>query len=230
MNLKNEDLNLILSMPKEHCFDLLSNLLISKSQIKQDLFVLSQTNFKRKGFFVDFGASNGIDLSNSYLLEKNYDWQGILAEPCRIWHESLFENRKVAIETKCVWKESNQKLLFNQTNYAELSTIDDFSAKDSHAQYRQGGLIYEVETISLNDLLAKYNAPYQIDYLSIDTEGSELDILENFNWDRYSFEAITVEHNYTINREKIYRLLENKGYKRKFVEFSLFDDWYVKNY
>jgi hypothetical protein len=57
-------------MPKEHCFDLLSNLLISKSQIKQDLFVLSQTNFKRKVFFVDFGASNGIDLSNSYLLEK----------------------------------------------------------------------------------------------------------------------------------------------------------------
>ena len=52
---------------------------LSKSQLKQDIFVLLETGFKRNGFFVEFGATNGIDLSNTYLLEKRFGWNGILA-------------------------------------------------------------------------------------------------------------------------------------------------------
>ena len=53
----------------------------SKSQIFQDLFVLYCLQNKSEGFFVDFGATNGVSLSNTYLLEKDYGWNGILAEP-----------------------------------------------------------------------------------------------------------------------------------------------------
>ncbi len=67
----------------------------SKSQLRQDLFVLSELRFKRDGYFVEFGATNGIDLSNSHLLETRFGWQGILAEPARIWHKALKNNRKV---------------------------------------------------------------------------------------------------------------------------------------
>ena len=52
-----------------------------KSQIYQDIFVLYTLNWKRNGFFVEFGATNGFDLSNSYLLEKDFGWKGILCEP-----------------------------------------------------------------------------------------------------------------------------------------------------
>jgi len=101
----------------------------SKAQLRQDMFVLFETNWKRGGFFVEFGATNGIDLSNTYLLEMAYGWQGILAEPARLWHADLMTNRRRAkIETQCVWKASGASLRFNEAKAPELSTIQDFSA------------------------------------------------------------------------------------------------------
>ena len=79
------------------------------------------------------------------------------------------------------------------------------------------------------DLLKKYNAPKEIDYLSIDTEGSEFEILNAFDFDAYKIKVITCEHNFTPMREEIYKLLGSKGYVRKYQEFSQFDDWYVLN-
>ena len=108
-----------------------------------------------------------------------------------------------------------------------LSTIERFSSSDHHRNLRKNGESYLVETLSLNDFLIKYNAPNVVDYLSIDTEGSEYAILENFNFNKYKFRVITVEHNYTKNRQKIFDLLTNNGYLRKYEELSMFDDWYV---
>jgi hypothetical protein len=84
-----------------------------------------------------------------------------------------------------------------------------------------------VRTISLNDLLQKHNAPAEIDYLSIDTEGSEFEILNAFDFSKHRVKVITCEHNYTEMREKIFKLLTENGYSRIYVEFSGFDDWYV---
>jgi FkbM family methyltransferase len=202
----------------------------SKSQLKQDLFILSETKYKREGYFVEFGATNGIDLSNTYLLETEFSWKGILAEPANAWKLKLHENRPNAfIETLCVWKDSNSLLTFNETDYPELSTIDIFSGNDDwYVNSRQEGKKYKVQTISLNDLLRKYQAPKYIDYLSIDTEGSEYEILKSFNFSEYSIGIITVEHNYTPQREMIFELLTSQGYKKKYENISNFDDWYVK--
>ena len=68
-----------------------------------------------------------------------------------------------------------------------------------------------------------------LDYLSIDTEGSEFEILEAFNFDSYLIKIITVEHNYNALRNDIYNLLTEKGFKRMFESVSLYDDWYVHN-
>ena len=209
------------------------NLKFSKSQLGQDLFVLNELNFKQNGYFVEFGATNGIDLSNTYLMENRFNWKGILAEPAKIWHQQLQKNRKVYINTDCVWKDSKSKLLFNEVGYknqnSELSTIDIFSRSDSHEDERKHGKKYEVNTISLNDLLKKYNAPIEIDYLSIDTEGSEFEILKKFDFNFYKVKVITCEHNYTTTREKIFELLTKNGFKRVHQEFSLFDDWYIRS-
>ena len=163
-----------------------ANLQYSKSQLRQDLFVLSELGFKENGFFIEFGATNGIDFSNTHILEKKFKWNGILAEPAKIWHSALLENRSVAIETDCVWRKSGETLLFNEVNDTdhdgELSTIDSFTNLDNHAKSRNSASNkYEVKTISLVDMLKKYNAPTKIDYLSIDTEGSEFEILNSFN-------------------------------------------------
>lgn len=199
----------------------------SKAQLKQDMFVLDELDYKRDGYFVEFGATNGVDLSNTYLLEKELGWTGILAEPAVSWYIALPKNRSCHIDFGCVWSKSGERLEFNNVLAAELSTIATFSNGDEHAKARETGLKYDVTTISLIDLLKKYNAPKEIDYLSIDTEGSEYEILSAFNFDAYKFKIITCEHNYTPMREKLYDLLTSKGYTRKYTEYSRFDDWYV---
>ncbi len=201
----------------------------SNSELKQDFFVLTKLNFKKFGYFVEFGSCDGLKLSNTFLLEKEFMWDGILAEPARFWHEELKQNRKCNIETDCVWKESGIKLVFKESELALYSTIKDLSDNDHHKDLRYKGKTYEVTTISLNDLLKKYNAPKDIDYLSIDTEGSEYEVLKSLNFEKYNIKIITCEHNYTETRSKIFNLLTTKRYKRIYQNLSKHDDWYIKS-
>lgn len=200
----------------------------SKGQLNQDVFVLLQSNFKKNGYFVEFGASDGIGLSNTFLLEKDFGWTGIVAEPARVWKDSISKNRKCHVDHRCVWKNSGEKILFRETDALHISTIDSFSNCDMHAALRRSGKTYQVETVSLEDLLKTYNAPNTIDYLSIDTEGSEYDILSSFDFSKYDIKIITCEHNHTANRKKTFELLTSNGYSRCLENFSDFDDWYVK--
>ena len=199
------------------------------SQFGQDLFVLNELNFKKNGFFVEFGATNGINGSNTYLLENRFNWRGILAEPAKIFYNELNKNRKCFIETNLVWKNSKSRLLFHEDFAGGLSTIKKFIDHDT--QIRKKNKEYILETISLNDLLVKYNAPKIIDYLSIDTEGSEFNILNNFDFNKYKFRIITCEHNFTPNKNKIHKLLTKNGYVKKHSTLvSFVDDWYVYSF
>src|SRR5215475_12583513 len=78
------DIELLSKLPDERVPLALRLLKDSHSQLRQDIFVLSELNFKRGGFFVEFGAADGLQLSNTYLLEREFGWHGIVAEPARI--------------------------------------------------------------------------------------------------------------------------------------------------
>jgi FkbM family methyltransferase len=201
-----------------------------KSQLGQEIFALIQNDFKRNGYFIEFGATNGLELSNTHLLEKEFGWTGILAEPAKTWHEDLYKNRSCNIETQCVWSKSGETIYFHESDEAVLSTVNSLrTMADGNKDYRLAGKQYDVQTISLEDMLKKYSAPKRIDYLSIDTEGSEFEILSNFNFDAYDIRAITCEHNYMPEREQIYKLLTSKGYFRVDTKQSKWDDWYTKS-
>ncbi len=227
LNLAYSSLDDVLGFSGARAIQLLRPLRASKSQLRQDVFVLSELGLKREGFFVELGAADGVYFSNTHLLEKEFSWKGILAEPARCWQRALKKNRGCTIETACVWRESNLKLTFNEVDEKDYSTIDSLSFSDMHAHFREKGKKYEVTTISLDDLLDKHQAPKVIDYLSIDTEGSEFEILDSFNFSRYQFRIITCEHNYEPQREKVFSLLTANGFQRKFEKHSRFDDWYV---
>ena len=199
----------------------------SVSQKKQDLLALYIFNEKRNGFFVEFGACDGIIFSNTFMLEADYGWNGILAEPAFVYQEDLIKNRSCHIDTNCVYSETGKKLVFNECDASTLSTILKYSDNDWAVEERKKGKHYEVNTISLDDLLKKYNAPRQIDYMSIDTEGSEFDILNSFSFD-WDIKLFTIEHNYTSMREEIFDLMSSRGYTRILQEISAHDDWYVK--
>lgn len=200
----------------------------SASQVSQDLMVLYVLNKKRNGFFVEFGATDGREMSNTYLLEKEFGWTGILCEPSVKWHNKLSSNRNCKIDHRCVWSVSNQDLFFSDTKTAEFSTINQFLDYDKLKRDIVNS--YNVKSVSLNDLLMEHQAPSYIDYLSIDTEGSELEILKSVDFNKYSFGIISVEHNFTSNRELIAGLLISKGYKNIHRTFSRFDDWYVLDF
>ena len=194
----------------------------SNSQLDQELAALAASGMKRGGFFVEFGATDGVTLSNTYFLESEWGWNGILAEPGLEWQTQLLKNRRAKISTDAVWSVTGEKLSFVESG--ELSTLSDFRNSDHH---QRSGRKYQVTTISLNDLLAQHEAPQHIDFLSIDTEGSELEILESFDFGLHTFGFICVEHNFTDSREKIANLLTSKGYERVLGDVSEWDDWYI---
>lgn len=219
----------------------------SKSQLGQDIFVSAYTKSNKKNFFVEFGATNGITHSNTYLLEKELNWKGILIEPASVWHEELDLNRNCLIDKRCIFTKSGEIMEFltvaNQNKNGEIiyNGIDPEPGLSSLKKYADNGdwaskvrlknsIREKVETITLNDLLDFYKAPKIIDYLSIDSEGSELDILKSFDFSKRKIHIISVEHNYHhINREKIQHILEKVGYKRVYKNLSKFDDWYIMN-
>ncbi|WP_457107197.1 FkbM family methyltransferase [Methylobacterium sp. P5_C11] len=201
---------------------------LSNAQLMQDLWVLYELGQKRDGYFVELGACDGSTLSNTLLLEEIFGWRGVLAEPARCWQERLRAKRHCYITDQCVYGQGGQALTFNETRAAEYSTIDALSEADTQGHLRRDGTRYEVETVSLRDVLREAGAPRVIDYISLDTEGSEIEILRNFDFSEYDVKLLSVDHNYTSQRGEIYDLLSRNGYRRKFENLSMFDDWYIK--
>jgi FkbM family methyltransferase len=198
----------------------------SRAQLCQDLFVLIERSGKRAGYFVEVGAADGEHLSNTWLLEKRFGWRGILAEPNRAFLDTLRARRSARVDARAVWRSSGRQLPFlDVAELRELSTLKDFQAAD---HYARAGAEYLVETVSLNDLLAAHGAPSEIDYISIDTEGSELEILEGFDFERHRVHVFTIEHNFAPDRlARMTALLAARGYRRVLADYTRFDAWFV---
>ena len=201
----------------------------SAAQLFQDLWVVWETGYREGGCFVEFGACDGVFLSNSLLLERAYGWQGVVAEPNPVYHQALEANRTCRVDRRCVWTKSRKTVKFRAVAEPEYSAMADVDPADHHelSGRRDRFDLVKVETVSLIDLLKQAKLPKRIDYLSLDTEGSEYDILDAFDFDAFDVRLITVEHNYTARRADIERLLTAKGFRRRFPGMTRWDDWYV---
>lgn len=199
----------------------------SPSQLGQDLWVLECTGFKRGGFFVEFGATDGILLSNTLLLEREFGWSGICVEPNPEYFQQLRTNRSCVVDDACISGTSGQEVEFILA--AEYGGIAEYANSDQHAErreaYRKDARVVRLTTISLNDLLIRCDAPRDIDYVSIDTEGSEYEILSTFPLDDWNVRCFTIEHNNAPHRDSIRSLLESHGYRRTEARW---DDWYER--
>lgn len=205
---------------------MLANRNRSHGQRFQDLFVLYCID--QPGFFVEFGAADGIRNSNTYLLERECGWQGIAAEPARVWHDELRKNRACIIDDRCVsgpgsddveFVENVVSPQFSALREAKHRTFD----MDDHNIVRT----YRVPAITLNQLLADHDAPTTIDFLSVDTEGTEFAILNSFDFAKYRVRILSVEHNGEPQRSALKTLLEGHGLRRIYPDLSAHDDWYV---
>ena len=202
---------------------------LANGQLLQDLWVLYETEMLNNGYFVEFGAFDGIVHSNTLILEQKFGWSGLLAEPNPDVASTLQANRTAIIDTRCVWSTSGEILQLLVTADPELSTIDDRASQDTHsACRRESSRRVPVETVSLSDLLDRYEVPAVVDYLSVDTEGTELELLTSFDWSRRKIGLVSVEHNHRADERSLDRLMFSNGYERRFPEFSNIDAWYRK--
>ena len=194
------------------------NIKNSYSQIFQDLFVIYVSNIKKSGSFIEIGVGNGKDLSNTYLLEKKYGWRGILCEPDERNFKNIEDTRNSKLVKSLISENCNDNVKFylNEDPYSSSTNKNERTKKQIYTN-----------SICLNHLFEKFKLK-DVDYISIDTEGNEYEILKNFNFDRYKVRIFTIEHNFNKNkRYKIKKLLKNNGYKNVLRFISHMDDWYV---
>ena len=188
----------------------------SSSILGVDLFVAFKTKFKRKGYFVEFGASDGVNLSNTYTLEKNLEWNGLLVEPAKVFHDALKSNRKCNIDFSCIGPTTGQKVYFMEEDFEHRHYSHVFGYPGSKSfNYADK---YVLETVSLDDILDRYNAPSIIDFVSIDTKGGELEILEGFDFSKRQVNIFCIDWSYTHSKNgivirNIKDLLTKHGYK-----------------
>tara|TARA_B100000405_G_scaffold302491_1_gene265928 strand:- start:1653 stop:2339 length:687 start_codon:yes stop_codon:yes gene_type:complete len=191
------------------------------SQLNQDLWVLEFFQNKRNGVFLDIGAFDGVNLSNTYLLEKNYGWTGLCVEA----NSATFEKLKKSRNCVCVNEMLSNKAgkVVSLQRMGELSfgdsknvfNIDVDEMRNAHADLDTS--IEHHVTNTLVNVLETNGIPKIIDYLSIDVEGMELEILENFDFAKYHVNLITIEHNAAHigmkYRNELHDLLSAKGFR-----------------
>ena len=174
------------------------------SQYKQYEF-LNKVVFKGKtdGVFVDIGANDGISFSNTYFFEKELKWTGVCFEPLESAFQKLQANRTSINIKACASNEDKFDFFLSISGYGEMlsglkSKYDDRHLQRVYTTIKEyGGTIEEIEIkcIDINKVLES-NLIKNVDFISIDTEGNELEILKTINFEKIHVKVITVENNY----------------------------------
>jgi FkbM family methyltransferase len=182
------------------------------SHIGQDKWVAEVFRRARGGYFLDFGAFDGITTSNTLFLEKELGWFGICVEPNPLYYTDVCRLRNCIKVNSALWTTSRQSLEFRDAH--GLSSLASFGSHDTHTETRIKAPIIRVDTINPNELLKRFNAPTVIHYMSLDTEGCEFEILEAIRLDEYKIAMMTIEHNHEEKkRDKVRVFLGKLGYQ-----------------
>jgi FkbM family methyltransferase len=201
------------------------------SQSKQDQIIDKLLSYREKGFFLDIGAHDGVNFSNSFFFEESRNWSGICIEPVPKFFKILNEKRNSINLNICI-ADSEKEIEFVEVEGPAsmlsgmlTSESDNHFERIKNAIKNQGGSysIYKLNTLTVDSILKQYSVS-TIDYLSIDVEGFELDILKTMNFDSYNVRIMTIENDQRKNH--LISFLESKGFKS--LCFSGPDEIFIK--
>lgn len=180
------------------------------SQYYQDMLAFLYFKGKKNGFFIDIGAYDGITINNTFIFEQ-IGWKGIAIEPQPDIFLKLQKNRtcdcyNIALSTK-----SEDSVDFMKVSGSDMLSRLNLNTSNSHkkrikSEHSKPELI-KVKTLTFEDLMKNYPTIKYIDFMSIDVEGSELDIIKTIDFNKYKFGLITIE-----NPDKIKKYMKEKGY------------------
>lgn len=190
------------------------------SQHRQDRY-LDEEIFKSKenGVFVDVGAFNGEAFSNTCFFERFRDWTGLCIEPLPEYFEQMKTKRKCQLLNACVSDTEGEQEFWHLTDWCSMlsglaSSYDEAHVKRIHSELKDYGgtkSVTKVKTYLLKNILAQYNLTH-IDYISIDTEGSEMQILKSIDFSKVNITCFSVEDNY--NDPAFDDFLKQYGYSK----------------
>ena len=176
-----------------------------KSINNLDKKIESYVNFNN-GYFVELGANDGISQSNSYYFEKYRGWKGVLVEPIPHNYLKCLKNRSKKTQVFCNacvsfdYKEKFVEIVYSNLMSTSLGLETDISNSKNHALLGKQFLEEDEDNFNfgaianqLNNILSKANAPKQIDFLSLDIEGAEIEVLKGINHNEYRFKFICIE-------------------------------------
>ena len=158
-------------------------------------------------------------------MEKKFAWKGLLVEPNRSFHENIANNRDAQLDKRAASSQQD-----GQLEFAENVDAGEFSklASTSDRSEGSGSVLYKVDIASLDQILKEANAPKIIDFLSLDTEGTEIDILNSVDMTKYQFGFLAIEHNYEAGKlAELEALLKQYGYHKILHQYSAFDGWFA---
>ena len=192
------------------------------SQDKQDYY-LEKNIFKgyKNGIFVDVGAHDGVSINNTLYFEKNNNWIGINIEPIKKVYDELVINRPNCININCaVCNNDGETEFICNTGYTEMISgiKDNFDPRHYVRLKREikshGGKteIITVNTKKLETICEKHNISH-INYLSIDVEGAEFEVIKSINFDKVFIDIIGFENNYNDTSLPIIKYLEDRNFK-----------------
>lgn len=188
------------------------------------------------GFFIELGAFDGITQSNTCFFERNRGWKGILIEPQHDQYLKCCANRpnSVVIHGCCVSNEypgtkivgdfaGSSLLASTMTEYNNGNILAVTPPQGMNSPHIPGKMV-EVDAYTLEKILdMHYDGSQEIDFLSLDTEGYELQIIRGLNLDKYRPIFLLIEimdYNYDAIvkylQDKQYTLVRNfSGYNKK---------------
>lgn len=179
--------------------------------------------FPKPGYFVDVGAADAQNISNTVSLEQ-HGWRGICIDP----FPRNFETRPSCIlEPVAVYSSETEVDFLHSDRGSDIGGIEKHLGLTRHSVLSFPDVEkIKVQTALLQNLLVKHDAPPFIEYLNLDIEGAELEVLRVFPFNKYTFGCLTIEHNFEEPKRSLIReLLNLHGYK--LFQSVQVDDWYV---
>lgn len=204
---------------REVCnLDLYSTL--SYSQEGEDLLLKRKFEGQTNGFYVDIGAHHPRRFSNTFLFYQR-GWSGINIDAMPGSMDLFKQERHRDINLELGISEREQELIYYIFNEPALNTFSE-----NEASKKNGWLDYKVvekkliKTLPLKHVLEKYLDPeMEIDFMSIDVEGYDLEVLKSNDWVKFRPVFILVEDlnkislNEVFEKSDIYRFLTLNGYQ-----------------
>jgi len=185
-----------------------------QSQAGQDRFLSQQVFFDRRdGLFVDVGAHDGKSFSNTFYFEKKLGWSGICIEPLPDVFALLEACRDCECLRGCAYNDTGVSAFTVVKNKNMLSGLSEHLEKNPNAI---GKSEIETDTFRLSDVFSERSID-TVDYLSVDTEGSEMQVLTGIDWDNVHINAISIEHNGYLaggaqRKKTIFDFLSKRGF------------------